>query len=383
MSGLIQAAEEMMTGRRGPRTPVEWAMRAAAYAVRPFYGLGVSFRGLAYSRAWFRSVTVQGARVVSVGNITLGGSGKTPLVIALAEELRERGHRVGVVLRGYGAPAQQAKLPVLVRDARRLIEGASTVGDEAALLAERLPGVVVVAGRQRVAGVQLAAEAPHHCDVILLDDGFQHRALVRQTDLVLLDPGLPAGAWRLFPVGYLREPLRALQRATCIAGYADDEAKPSGKALADLMQQQGLGRLGRPLLARRRLLGLRRIVPTADGEACLTGRIESPPKAPWRIHAFAGIAHPERLVAAWSRFSPPPAGVSVVPLGDHRAPTREELDAFFREAARMQGVTLACTEKDAVKVARLLKPDDPPLFAVVLGVELLEADRWVTATTGA
>lgn len=147
--------------------------------------------------------------VLSVGNLTVGGTGKTPLVAWLAGQLLALGRRPAVVSRGYGGTAGRG--PCVVSRGQGPLCSADVCGDEPYLLARSLPMVSVVVGADRWAGATAAAGAG--ADVVILDDGFQHRRLARDLDLVLLDARDPFGGFRLLPAGTLREPIRGLARA--------------------------------------------------------------------------------------------------------------------------------------------------------------------------
>jgi tetraacyldisaccharide 4'-kinase len=151
--------------------------------------------------------------VVSVGNITLGGTGKTPMVIYLAQLLQQRGLRAAVLSRGYRSQSRDAV--AVVSDGTRVLLGAREAGDEPAMLAQALPGTPVIIGRDRVRSGSLAC-ARFSPDVILLDDGFQHLRLRRNADIVLVDRNVGFGNGCLIPRGILREPLSALQAADLI-----------------------------------------------------------------------------------------------------------------------------------------------------------------------
>ena len=138
-----------------------------------------------------------GVPVVSVGNLTLGGTGKTPMVAWLASWFRRRGAAVAILSRGYRA-------------------GSGGQNDEALELAHGLPGVLHLQDPQRVRAARHAVEE-HHCQVLLLDDAFQHRRIARDVDIVLLDALEPFGWERVFPRGMLREPLAGLARAQVVA----------------------------------------------------------------------------------------------------------------------------------------------------------------------
>jgi tetraacyldisaccharide 4'-kinase len=151
--------------------------------------------------------------VVSVGNLTVGGTGKTPIVILLTEWLLAKGQRVAILSRGYKRASAVPYL--LVSDGSRILADPSVAGDEPFLMAQRCPHAIVAVGADRVALGRWVLEQ-HSVDCIVLDDGFQHRSLHRDVDLVLLDATDAAGLDALLPSGRLREPLQGLDRASAV-----------------------------------------------------------------------------------------------------------------------------------------------------------------------
>ncbi len=164
-------------------------------------------------------------RVISVGNIVSGGSGKTPFCIHLAGLLCSAGYRVGVSHRGYKSRLENTPTLISARD--KILYGASEAGDEAHLIASRLPGIPVVVGKQRVAAVSLLLAMYPDLDVVLLDDAFQHLSIARDLDIVCFDADTGCGNGRLLPAGYLREPLAALSAASLLV--VTHKHAPSGQ----------------------------------------------------------------------------------------------------------------------------------------------------------
>jgi tetraacyldisaccharide 4'-kinase len=170
---------------------------------------------------WWRrrqAVVTVGAHVVSVGNLTAGGSGKTPLVIERALQESARGRKVAVLTRGYGSAATKEPVAAVSDSSYALL------GDEAALIARKVPGVVVVKCGDRVAAARMAIER-YGCETLILDDGFQHVRLGRNEDIVAIDARNPFGNGRLIPRGILRELVEALRRATHVVVTRCDQAR--------------------------------------------------------------------------------------------------------------------------------------------------------------
>lgn len=298
------------------------------------YGAGARLRTTAYQHGW-RRVYEAGVPVVSVGNLTTGGTGKTPLTAWAAQVLAAHGRRVCILTRGYGRenPAQR----VLVSDGTEVLADARTGGDEPLWLAEKLRGVAaVIADRDRVAAAQWAREALGR-DCFLLDDGFQHLRLARDCDLVTLDATAPHWHWKMLPHGRLREPLTALRRATACLVTRADQAADSDLFSAQVREWSG----GRPVFrAVTRFAGVRPMSPDApllpDGA---------------RVYAFCGLGRPE---AFWTQTRN--AGFDVAgtyAFRDHHRYTPSDVVRLASAARAVNAVALLTTAKDAVKLREL------------------------------
>ncbi len=272
------------------------------------YGGVIRLRGALYRRGWLHSVRLP-VPVVVIGNLTVGGTGKTPLTIALARALRERGCRPGVVSRGYGGSQRE---PLLLGDA----PDPAQVGDEPCLI--RAGGVPVAVGRDRPAAAQLLLDAG--CDVLIADDGLQHYRLARDVEVCVIDGVRRFGNRRLLPAGPLREPLDRLRRVdlrVCNGGAAEAGEYPmqlhGGEAMAlDGSRTQAL--------------------------AGFAGQ---------RVHAVAAIGNPRRFFDSLRGH-----GIEVIghAFADHHDFVAAELD--FGD-----GLPLLMTDKDAVKCRRFARPN--------------------------
>lgn len=177
------------------------------------YGAIVNFRNTLYEKEIFKSVSL-GVPTISVGNITVGGTGKTPLVALIAEMLLEKGERVGILTRGYGR--ENPKNRVLVADGERVLADAKQAGDEPFELARKLDGKAVIVADANRASAGIWARERFGITSFVLDDAFQHRKVKRDTDIVLIDATNPFGNGKTLPFGILREPLGNLKRAGLI-----------------------------------------------------------------------------------------------------------------------------------------------------------------------
>ena len=239
----------------GPPTPLTWLLVPLSVV----YGLLIRGWHLLFALGLRKPVRIEGAKVVSVGNLVVGGAGKTPVVMHLANEATRRGFKVAVLSRGYGRSSTE-----LLSFTGKDLPPVSEVGDEPRLIARRCPGVTVWVGTDRVALARCAVA--QGAELLILDDGFQHRRLARDFD-VLVEGGLGNG-WML-PAGPLREPVAGRKRATHIWGRdglpGDVKAahritrvrSPMGEAVS-LQHQSVVLLLGvaRPDLVERSVIGL-------------------------------------------------------------------------------------------------------------------------------
>lgn len=210
MLAIKKEIESVMTGRdQFPGSPFAQTLHMLSIG----YGVLQSLRAAGYRKKIFPSRQLP-CKVISVGNITVGGTGKTPMAIYLAREIKQAGRRVAIVSRGYKGGAERRG--GVVANGTTICMDPLTAGDEPYMMACRLEGIPVIVGRNRFAAGLLAIDH-FQPDVIVLDDAFQHLMLRRDIDLVLIDAMHPFGNGRMLPRGTLREPIAALGRASaCI-----------------------------------------------------------------------------------------------------------------------------------------------------------------------
>jgi tetraacyldisaccharide 4'-kinase len=273
--------------------------------------------------------------VISVGNLTVGGSGKTPVVAAIAKLLLERGHRPAIVSRGY-ARRHQSDGVLVVSDGARVVAPVEASGDEPQMLARELPGVAVLVCPDRYLAGRLA-ETHFACTVHLLDDGFQHLQLARDVDLLIVSPRDLDD--RVLPAGRLREPADAARMADAvIVPGSSDEA---GRIASALRVAPAFGMMTRygalKALGPASTSALR---ATADKNA---GRYDCR-----RALAVAGIARPERFFDALRGQGFEIVGEMAFP--DHHWFTSSDLESIARQAASANADVVITTEKDAVRI---------------------------------
>jgi tetraacyldisaccharide 4'-kinase len=326
---------EVVSGRRKGigATLTRGALRLAETP----YALAVRWRNRQYDNG-SRAIERVGAPVISVGNLTLGGTGKTPMVEWLCRWLRTRGLRVTIVSRGYKAA-----------------DGATN--DEALELEQKLPDVPHVQNADRVAAARMAVEE-FEAQVIVLDDAFQHRRIARDLDIVLLDALAPFGFEHVFPRGTLREPLAALARADGVVLTRADMATPDERAAIAARVKKLSSRawwaegVHQPL-ALRSASGDENSLDTLRGQ---------------RVAAFCGIGNP-----AGFRHTLASCGYDVSlfrEFADHHAYSRGDVESLAAWAKQAPVEAVLCTHKDLVKMGVELL-GGKPLFAVRVGLEFL------------
>jgi len=336
------------------------------------YGGAVRLRASLFDRGWLRSESVA-APVLSVGNLVAGGTGKTPVTLLVARILVEAGMRPAIVSRGYGG--RRAEDPLVVSDGNAVNPEATAekAGDEPAMLARLLSGVPVVVARRRVEGARLAISRLG-AGSIVLDDGYQHFALRRDFDLVLLDAAAPFDNGRTLPAGLLREGPAALARADAVAisGRASDQEAAESSSAVGLFPTPGLDpeaimrwtRPGTPLFHFA-------IEPTllvgASEPDRRAGAIAEVRDSRWfagmRVVAFAGIARPHRLADDLRRLGA--EVVSFHPYPDHHVFTADDIRKILGAVDAFGFGASATTEKD---LARLR---GTPHLAALVGKGLL------------
>ncbi len=305
--------------KRGPQTPAWWYDNAPvplpARLLAPLYGAVVGLRRRLYKRGWLRRRQVP-VPVIVVGNITAGGTGKTPLTIELVTRLREAGWKPGVASRGYGR--DEASTPRWITPELEPNLG----GDEPVLIAWKT-GVPVRVDRDRVAAAKALMDAG--CDVVVCDDGLQHYRLERDIEIEVVDAARRYGNGRMMPAGPLREP--AARAADC-----DFRVINLGQASDEGEQEAGCG-FGEWAMRLR-----------IDTARPLRGGRDTPLQsfAGQRVHAVAGIANPQRFFQMLRA-----RGIGVVPhaFADHHRYEPSDL-SFGSE------LPVLMTEKDAVKCQR-------------------------------
>lgn len=326
------------------------ATRVLLWPLSLLFGGYVRARAWFYKNGWLRQKRLHG-RVISVGNLTVGGTGKTPLVMWLAKRFLAEGKRVAILSRGY--------------------RGSRGTSDEIELMKQRLDGRVVFGvGKDRFAeGQRIEAQTP--IDVFLLDDGFQHLQLARDVDILLLDGTRKIKGQWLLPAGPLREPVSACLRANILVVTRKSE-RPEIEAL--------FAHKFSVFYSRTQLAGFQRL--GEEREPRFLSEI-----GPGPFFAFCGIGNPQAFFDDLSHWQVPVAGKK--DFRDHYRYSARDLQDLEREALRAGAIAFVTTEKDAWNIEKP-KGIELPIYAAVIDIALsseseFEATlaRKLGATTGA
>lgn len=319
------------------------------------YAVVLKTRGWLYDCGFLRQKRLP-CTVISVGNIVAGGTGKTPTVIWIAKYLQSEGFQVGVLLRGYGREGPHSVS--VISDGKQTLRHLTESGDEAGMIARKLPAVPVVVGSDRyTAGLEVIRLWGHTNGVLILDDGFQRRQLARDVDLLTIDSSQPFGTGKLLPAGTLREPKSALRRADILLLTRTDLATESVRfeRLAD--GKQIFESCHRPT----------RLYQLTTGEAgpldLLTGQ---------RILAVCGIGNPEAFAGTLRRFEP--KAVELLAFPDHHRYSSADINDIRARACEIGADIVVTTEKDSQKLesvaATTASLHTEPVQFFVLEIEL-------------
>jgi tetraacyldisaccharide 4'-kinase len=328
----------------------------------------VQIRLKLYAKGIFRHHTL-GCQVLSVGNLTVGGTGKTPIVEVFARSLAQRGRNVAILSRGYKRiqpplferllrklTFQESRTPPLVvSDGRRLLLDSATAGDEPYMLASNLPNVAVLVDKNRVKSGRYAIDKLG-CDTLVLDDGFQYLALKHRLDVLLVDRTNPFGNKNLLPRGILREPIKNVKRAGFIF-----ITKSNGDGAVELRNE------------------LRRLNPDAEVSECRhcprhLQDVYSGARQPLHflknlvVGAVSGIAAPKGFEDTLLRL-----GATVVyhkRYADHHRYTQQEILDVINKALNRQARAIITTEKDAVRFP-FIERRDLPIYFLRVEIEML------------
>ena len=325
----------IVSGQR--RKPVDTLIRCGLAIVEVPYTCVMQIRNRRFDRGHSASHRVD-VPVISVGNLTLGGTGKTPTVAWLASWFRQKQIRVSIVSRGYGA-------------------GQDSRNDEAREIESRLPDVPHVQNPDRVAAARVAIDELD-TQVIILDDGFQHRRLARDLDIVLIDATEPFGFDRVFPRGMLREPVAGLQRADIVALTRCDLVEPEQR----LAIRQRVAQLAPQAKWTELAFGPSHLFSASGGIKTLDSMSQHP------IAAFCGIGNPSAFRETLTSSGLKVKGLREFP--DHHEFSRQDVESLADWVSQDQDIqAVVCTHKDLVKIS-VDQLGNKPLYALAIDLEV-------------
>ena len=352
------ALEVIFNERRGKRAT---ALRGVLFCLSKVFLIGVKGRRWLYEARIIRDHTL-GVQVITVGNLTVGGTGKTPVVEKFARVLQDHGRKVAILSRGYRSkppPILQRlrdKLlfqedntpPRVVSDAKNLLLNSEDAGDEPYMLASNLKDVVVLVDKDRVKSGRYAIEK-FGCDTLLLDDGFQYWKLAgRRRDIVLIDAQLPFGNEQLLPRGTLREPVQNLKRADTI--FITKSNGDNKRLIARIKKHNSEAGIIECIHAPRYFEDAFN-TGEQEGIRFLKGK---------KVAALSGIAQPESFENSLIEV-----GAELVyakRFADHHRFTQQELLNAINRAKKRQAEVIITTQKDAVRFPKLDRRDLPIYF---------------------
>ncbi len=353
---------EVLSGR--DRSVGASLLRSGLSCAAPFYGLGVRLRNLAFDRGW-RTIRRVPAAVISIGNLTTGGTGKTPLVAWITNFLAAEGHRPAIVSRGY----------------RSLDKGGN---DEKRLMDQLCPGTPHLQNPSRFEAASTAI-AEHSAGTIVLDDAFQHRQLHRDLDVVLIDALQPWGFGHLLPRGLLREPEKALARASIVILTRCEQTSAEGLRL---LRREVAKWTSAPIVESTfRATGL----VNFEGERLA---LDSLPRE--RVAAFCGIGNPEGFRRTLAEIGLPAETTPHRTFPDHHHYSTADVEDLARWAQSHSATALLTTRKDLVKIPNshigtaslwgvdltLAFVDSAPLIERLRGVVSIATRKSVAAASG-
>ena len=320
------------------------------------YGIGISVRNRLFDLRIFDSYKTA-VPVVSIGNITMGGTGKTPLVDFVVKYYLKRGLKPAILSRGYKRATKGVRL---VSDGRRIFLGSREAGDESAMLAHKNPETIVVVAEKRKDGVDYITEhfTDRLPDVLVLDDGFQHRQLGRNLDIVVINTTVPFFEDHLIPAGRLREPIKNLDRADLL--ILSKVADPENTTLFE----EKLSITGKPLVK----------TSVRPGKPVHFAGPDNP--SPHKVIALAGIGQPEGFIASLQQ-----GGMQVVShvfFPDHADFPLKSMKTLAGEARR-DGLSIVTTEKDYFRLlsnrSTLETISQVPCFYLPVEIEITEEQK--------
>ena len=310
------------------------------------------FRNYLYDRFLLKVNKIDGLKVVCIGNITVGGTGKTPAVQYFSKKYMDLGYNVAIVSRGY--KGKRKKDPYLVRDANKIYGSARSAGDEAFLHSLKLD-IPVIVSKNRFEG-SLMAKKVLKVDLVILDDGFQHRKLWRDKDIVLIDATNPFGGEKLLPSGRLREELDGLKRA-----------KEFIITKSDLVEDSEIEIIKERLSIYEKPISVAthgpKILYNKKGKTLKLDKIKGK-----KVLLFSALANPNQFLETVKKFNP--KEIQTIDFKDHHSYDKKDYEMIKSKAKEMKADLIISTEKDYVKFKEELELEK--LYVLSIEFNVLE-----------
>ena len=306
------------------------------FPVSIIYGIIIWIRNKLYDKNIFRSLKIDNCKLISVGNISVGGTGKTPVIKFLAVYLTRLGFKVAILSRGY---RRSSKGTVIVSDGKKLLAGLEDAGDEPYLLAQQVKEIPVVVEADRYKGAQTIQEK-FRPDIILLDDAYQHRRLQRDFDVVLVDASVGFGRGLLVPAGFLREPINSLKRADLIWFTRIDQSNNFNK----LVQKVRCYSSSPMIASEHRAI---EIIQASTGNRYELSYVNQE-----RVLLFSGIANPGSFEKTVISLGGKVVHHQVFP--DHYQYLPTDIAKIIDKGENVNAKIILTTEKDFVRIENLI-----------------------------
>lgn len=335
--------------------PEEKAVYFGLGFAKIFYYIGIKLRLLAY-KFGLAKITKVNAKVISIGNITTGGTGKTPVCVAVANYFSEvLDKKTAILSRGYGGKLANTQVNT-ISDGKNIFFSAHMSGDEPYWLAYNAQKTVVLTCKNRIEAAQAAIEK-YGAEVLILDDGFQHIKLHRDVNIMLIDGNLKFGNAKILPQGPLREPLSEIKRADYILimnkRALDKEATENCDKFASEISEK---------------YNKKTLVCNFAPQGIFSLSDNSRLSAPNKVYAFAGIGQPKFFFEYLENQNYELAKKRE--FEDHHLYTKEDIKNIFAEAQKLGAAAIVTTEKDAVKIKALLDKSMENFYALKLGLDI-------------
>lgn len=321
-----------------------------------FYGFIMRIRNTLYDKGILK-ISSAAKPVISIGNITVGGTGKTPLVIRLCRMFQQSGHKVGILTRGYKSS--------------RIAKGDITVWiDEPGILAEGCEGAGIIVNSDRVAGAKEAV-AKFGADILIMDDGFQHRRLAREVDIVTIDATEPFGYGRLIPGGLLREPISSLRRADAVIVNRCEQ-----------VEEERLGQIEEVVLQVKPNMIIARSVYEGTGLKLKDGsELKVKALEGKKLFAFCGIGNPSAFERTLADAGAKISGFRI--FNDHHLYDDDDVSEIVQAGVQSRAEMIVTTKKDWLKIAGFIEDsevnwggrDEIPMGYLEIRAELVAGEK--------